>query len=86
MGTLDVDHTGEINGKQDQYQDPDPDQNFAADSYLDLCASKSPDPRQTFRYQTQSLWFALISASFTFSTHCPSTTAGCIDSPDTYLE
>lgn len=37
MGTLDVDHTTEVNGKQDQYWDPDPDQNFAAASYLDLC-------------------------------------------------
>lgn len=37
MGSRDVDHTGELNGKQDQYRDPDPDQNFAAASYLDLC-------------------------------------------------
>lgn len=37
MGTLDLNHAGELNGKQDQYQDSDPDQNFAAASYLDLC-------------------------------------------------
>lgn len=37
MDTLDVDHTGKLNRKQDQYWDPDPDQNFAAASYLDLC-------------------------------------------------
>lgn len=53
---------------------------------LIYAASKSPNPGQVFRYQTQSLWFFLTSASFTLSTHCPSTTACCIDSPDTYLE
>lgn len=39
---------------------------------LIYAASKSLNPLQTFIYQTRSLWFALISASFTFSTHCPS--------------
>lgn len=47
---------------------------------------KSPDPCQAFKYQTWSLRFALISASFTFSTHSPLTTACCIDTPDTYLK
>lgn len=54
---------------------------YTASSYY-----KSPDPCQAFKRQTWSLWFALISASFTFPTHSPSITACCIDSPDTYLK